>query len=735
MDEAVATPDAALAIACAVTREQCEASYYAFFSHAWSILEPETPLIDNWHIDYLCHVLQSEMERIGERRHKSRDIIINMPPRAAKSLISTICLCPWAWTRWPWLRFINVSYSEVLATDHCLASRRIIDSDWYQILWGDKFKITTDQNQKSYFENNERGFRRSCPSRSVTGSGADVMIWDDPQNPEQANSEVERENTRRVFGATGYTRLNDQKVGLRVIVQQRLHEEDLTGHLLQHSKDKYHHICLPAEATEDVAPAELKGWYTDGLMFPARFGWTQLHEAKLPTNLGAYGYSGQMLQSPSPPEGGAFKRYWWRYWVPRGKTLPAPAVKDAEGKLQAATVVELPEQFDAVINSWDTAVEGGTNHDYWAGGVWASVGSSRFLLHQMREQMDYPTGKKAVKLLYGHWPNTGALLIERSSNGPAVKADLQKEIPGIITVATGRMSKEDRVLFSDAVPYAAQVEAGNIYLPHPAIAPWVDEFISEHAKFPKAAHDDQVDQAAQAVNYLTTVRHVWPYYQPFNPAHHCAFSMRWLNTHNYGSLYLDDDMSINLVAAQWSLETRRLYVYGCLMAKSWSTKSLASQMVKGMHLAEHKCYAIYGNSLMFRDDTRATADLLNVEIGRDLRLRGFKRNVRVMEPMSYDRPGAVAIANQMFSRGDIIVHDAAAEFSRQVSAWPIENGKPAEGFGMCEALTQIVSELQREGKLKPEAKKPIDGYRPMKVAPTVPTVKERFDSRGSWQAS
>jgi predicted phage terminase large subunit-like protein len=587
----------------------CESSYYWFFLSAWSILEPETPLIDNWHIRYLCDTLQAEIERIAKREPKTLDLIVNEPPRSAKSLITTVCLCPWAWTKAPHLRFINVSYSERLAVDHCMASRRIVESEWYQRLWGKRYEITSDQNQKAYFENSERGFRRACPSRSVTGSGADVIVWDDPQNPEMAESEVERENTKRVFGGTGYTRLNDQKVGLRVVIQQRLHEDDLTGHLLTNSTGKYRHICLPAELTEDVSPPEVRQYYEDGLLFPARFGWNQLAEAKLATNLGAYGYAAQMLQSPAPPEGGTFKRHWWRFWVPKGKTLPAPAYKDAEGKLQASTVVELPETFDSVINSWDTAVEGGSTHDYWAGGVWARVGASKFLLHQVHEQMDYPIARKAVKALYAFWPNTGALLIEKASNGPAVKADLQREIPGIITIPTGKLSKEDRVHYSDTVPYAAQVEAGNVYLPHPALAPWVEGFITEHAKFPKGTHDDQVDQSAQAINHLTQVRHVWPYYQAFNTIQHRKFDVRWANALHYGALYLGKDMSISLLAALWDIADHKLYIYGCLLASQWSARGLAVQMVRGMHLTEHRCHGIYGNdaSEAMYPQTRVTA--------------------------------------------------------------------------------------------------------------------------------
>jgi predicted phage terminase large subunit-like protein len=1131
----------------ACEKKRCEENYYTFFVRAWNVLEPETPLVTNWHIRYLCDKLQAEIERIARKEKKTLDLIINIPPRSAKSYMGTIMLCPWAWARFPHMKFINVSYAEELAIMLCLESRRLIESDWYQAFWGDVFQLTTDQNTKKLYENNRSGMRRACATRSVTGSGADVMVFDDPQNPEMGESEVERATVHRLYGKTGYSRLNNQEVGLRLVIQQRLHEcllpttmvrcldcqvpiesirvgdyvlgrsgwqavvatgnreyfgdvygvklygysahetwttdnhlyltrhgwvradelsegdwvatpaindvgiwflpkwesarakkykdglglfngkrgtkvqeaplrklverglsniqiarelginrstvhcamyyygiaravdkntiddesivkypifwrvvgywlaegslmrnrdgspsgcvwtfakhetdyigevtmlfssygitagvehvkgarkvfvtcrqfaqfvvkhfgcgahekrlpawtlrmpkglrielirgwwrgdgcfcngdyrgstvshsladdiqlllqslgaapkvfregakrrkvkvdnrpvyessgkvreirwsaedfnpedlcvkpkdsnrirvkpgwskvrsikkcqysgtvydittpshdfvcgnavvhnSDLTGHLVDNNPEKYQHICIPAMESDDISPPELRENYTDGLFFPERFSYHTLDEARLPTNLGEYGFSGQMQQNPSPPEGGIFKRTWWRFWVPNGTTLTPPAFKDEKGVLRTAEVITIPEQFDQIIDSWDTAVEGGENHDYWAGGKWGKVGTAKFLLMQIRKQMDYPEGRAAVKRLYEAHQNTSTLLIERSANGPAVKADLSGVVPGLITIPTGKLSKEDRVRISDTVPYAAQVQAGNIYLPHPLLpgCEWVWEYIEEHAKFPKSTYDDQVDEGAQGVNYLTTVRTVWPYFQPMSPTCKRDFRLSWSDYLHYAGVYLSKDMMLNVVIVQWSKEDQKLYVYGALRANQLHARNIAKDMVMGMRLWNLKCHGIVGNKAMFSDAKKDVARLLSNAMISELRRKNSKKGAIITEPNQYERLGAITLANLLFHDGTIVVHDSLNEFSRQASSWFIDGKEPAkEGFGLCEAFCMAVSEVNLVAKIRDGRKKYPDSYRPV---PHKGTHRERMKKRAGWQ--
>lgn len=700
-------------------KRACEKSYYEFIRVAWWIMEPETPFIDNWHIKYLCDLLQYEIERIAKREPKYRDYIVNIPPRSMKSIICTVQLCPWAWINYPHIKFINNSHNKELSTKHCLESRRIIDSEWYQMYWGDRYKLSSDQNVKGWFENDHGGMRKATSTGAgIYGAGADIITNDDPQDPEKSESDTERETVKRHYGGTLYSRLNDQEVGLRINIQQRLHEDDLTGHLMALNPERYTHVCIPAVVTDDVSPRELRKFYNkDGLFFPKRFPWHVLEAIKLPSNLGSTGYACQYLQSPSPPEGGTFKRYWWRFWRYPGMELPPVMQKNEKGDTVKCHCIELPTKFEKVIDSWDTALDGEITRDDVAGGKWGKVNANKFLLNQLKGKYDYVETKKAVLKLYRENVATSAVVIEKSSNGPAVKADLQGEIPGIITKATGKLSKEDRAKISDTVPYAAQVEAGNVYLPHPHIAPWVQDFIDEHAKFPKSAQDAQVDQATQAINHLTTAKYIWNYYLPMDGRHFRAFDINWRHYINIGAIHLSKSLKMTVLTALWSRIDRKLYIYGELILKNAPVDRVAYAMFRGMQMMTRKTHRIVGNELMFDLDKRSTANLLQAEFRRVCKAQKIYRYPNIRQPYLYDRNGSINLCNLMFSRDEIIVHSMCQSASKQISGWCEENGKPVEdGFELCECLTMMVSELNRMEKIK-FAPPPVDGYRPIKEKP------------------
>ena len=162
----------------------CQKRYYDFFLAAWEVLEPVNDLKLNWHIEYLCHRLQREIERLGRKEKKDKDIIINISPRSLKSYIVSIMLCPWAWTKYPHLKFISASHSRELSIEHCRKSRQLIDSEWYQRFWHNAFGLTGDQNVKSFYENNKSGVRYAASiAGGVTGHGADVIVADDLIDP------------------------------------------------------------------------------------------------------------------------------------------------------------------------------------------------------------------------------------------------------------------------------------------------------------------------------------------------------------------------------------------------------------------------------------------------------------------------------------------------------------------------------------------------------------------------
>ena len=238
-----------------------------------------------------------------------------------------------------------------------------------------------------------------------------------------------------------------------------------------------------------------------------------------------------------------------------------------------------------------------------SGQKWGKIGSSKFALDFLLGKMGYKETKEKVVQLRSSAPVASNIIIERSANGPALKNDLESTIPGIITIPTGKLSKEDRARISDNTPYAGQVEAGNIYLPHPSINKLTMGFIEEHAKFPKVSQDGQVDAGGQAVNYLTTSQHVWPYYQSMNRNQYGAFSIPWNHPYHYGSIYLSKDNKLSIIAAVWDRKEHHLYIYGELVLRQPSPADVAEKLMRGMQPKKHRIDGIYGNKEMFDDWT------------------------------------------------------------------------------------------------------------------------------------
>lgn len=452
-----------------LVRSICKDSYFEFFNIAWEVLEPTTELIPNWHIKYLCDLLQSEVERIAVGKPKDKDIIINIPPRSLKSSITTIFLNAWTWIRYPHLKFITASYNQELANSLSTATRRLIESNWYQEHFGHTFKLTTDQNTKSWFENDKGGMRKAVGVGSgITGQGCDIKIVDDALNPQMADSDAERLNCLEWYDKTLFSRLNNQNIGIRIIIMQRLHQNDLTGHLLSKRAMYYKHICIPVENTEMVSPKELVGNYKDGLFFPKRFPASSLSEYK--SNLGTYGYSGQMLQSPSPKEGGIIKQQWWKYYR------------------------EIPN-INRKVWSWDTAVKTGSSNDYSVGILFGETDTGYYILDFMRDKLEYPELKRMVQAC-NNKNRADAILIEDKSSGQQIIQDLQRgtNLP-IINFKTDK-DKQARVRICSSV-----IESGKVFLPENS--DWLVDFLKEFNNFPNAMHDDIVDATTQGLMYFT----------------------------------------------------------------------------------------------------------------------------------------------------------------------------------------------------------------------------------------
>jgi predicted phage terminase large subunit-like protein len=289
------------------------------------------------------------------------------------------------------------------------------------------------------------------------------------------------------------TRVNDPKTSAMVVVMQRCHQQDLSGHLLE--QGGWEHLCLPAEYEGTTRKTSI-GFYDPRkemgeLLWKERYGTPEIEDLK--RRLGSYAAAGQLQQRPSPLGGGIFKRHWWRYWQPPGANLPPVIVQLPDGTYQSIHPVCRPTRGVEQIQSWDCAFKDLETSDFVVGQMWGRVGAGYFLGDQVRDRMDCPTTVKAVRKLSERYPGSLAKLIEDKANGSAVIQMLQHEIPGILPVNPegGKVAR--------ATAVSPLIEAGNVYLPHPSIAPWVNDFVEEFAAFPNGAHDDQVDAATQAL--------------------------------------------------------------------------------------------------------------------------------------------------------------------------------------------------------------------------------------------
>lgn len=454
-----------------VRREQAERNLPEFIRQAWSVIEPGTTFIDNWHIDCIGEYLEAV------NRGQITRLIVNIPPRHMKSLEITVCYPAWTWVKHPERRFIKVSYSDSLSRKHNVLTRDIIQSPWYAANWGDRFNLKDDVNRQNEFKNNHQGLMFSTSvGGALTGEGGDCIILDDPQNPLQANSETEREATIAFFKNTLQSRLNDPKTGVFIIVMQRLHEKDLTGHILAEDLG-YTHLCLPAEApqrtiiTFPVSGREVIREEGD-ILNPQRFDKETL--ASLKKSMGSLQYAGQYEQTPAPADGLIFKREWLQnFFDPKAA----------------------PHQ-SMLIQSWDMAFTKSEGSAKVAGYIVGRSGADIYIWDLVNEKMTFTESVAAVRTLTGKWPKARAKVIENKANGPAIVDLLKKQIPGMVEF-NPKGSKQERAL--SVTPY---FEAGNIHFPKPETAPWVHDTIQDLLMFPKGEYKDDIDALVQAILYL-----------------------------------------------------------------------------------------------------------------------------------------------------------------------------------------------------------------------------------------
>ncbi len=445
--------------------ELCRRSFYFFVRYFWDTVIAET-LIDNWHIRYLCETLQPIGKRVALRQEKEYDYyIINVPPGSSKSTIISEMYPLWCWTIDPTQRFICGSYASTPAEDIAEKCFNIFNSYKFRMLFPELVEHAS--GGKTHFKNGLKGERYTTSTGSgITGIHAHQKIIDDPMSPDIANSKVERERANRWVSETIGSRNVSHDLTVTIIVMQRLHELDTTGYLLKKEGLKIKHICLPAELSNDVRPVELREFYVNGLFDPVRRSFASLQKAK--TELGSYGYAGQMQQRPAPEEGGIIKKSWFEI-VDR---VEAPAKCVVNFQLDTAYTEKTDNDPTAIISYYE---ENNLIYITNVQSVYKEFPDLITWIPKFVQNNTYPYKRKEAKVY-----------VEPKASGISVVQTIKKATD--LNIIESEPPKDDKI--TRAYIVSPKIEAGRVKLHRGG---WNESFISQVISFPNAQHDDEMD--------------------------------------------------------------------------------------------------------------------------------------------------------------------------------------------------------------------------------------------------
>ena len=506
-----------------IERCELEASLYDFTVAAWPHIDSAEFAMGGYALQAVCEHLEACADGYIP------NLLINIPPRFSKSTVCGVMFPAWVWAQnartplaGPGAQFLHAGYAMALSLQDSVKCRTLIQSDWYQKRWGHRFKLTGDTNTKQRFQNDRNGIRNTVSvGGATTGLGGNYLIGDDLNNSAEANSEAIIKSTIEWWDMAWYNRLNNSKPGFgcRIVIAQRLSEQDISGHVLERGVGDWQHLCLPmryepdrsfhttlvpAWATDDGIPIQWKDPRTTPgeLLWPERFDEQQV--VLLEKTLGPWATAGQLQQRPEPAGGGVIKREWWNLWP--DEAFPP---------------------FDFIIASLDTAYTTKQENDFSAltvWGVWYGSTDTRatrtvnryganaealsdtgtidglpkvMLMTAWQERLElHDLVEKVAKTC--RTLKVDKLLIENKASGISVSQEMRRmyghEDFAVQLVDPKAQDKQARL-------YSVQAwfSEGMVYAPDRA---WADMVITQVGQFPKGRHDDIVDTVSQALRHL-----------------------------------------------------------------------------------------------------------------------------------------------------------------------------------------------------------------------------------------
>lgn len=451
----------------------CKESFFDFVQRLWTCIISEKP-VWNWHIQYLCGELQEVAERIIRRERKKYDLIVNISPGSTKSTICSVMFPAWLWTRDPTIRAICGSYAHPLSLYLASLTLRLVQSDKFLAL----FPECTLEKESESLVMTDKGGQRIATSTggSITGMHGHVIIIDDPINPKEAVSDVQLKSANDWFDHTLMTRMVDRQVTPVILIMQRLHQNDPTGHLLERAEfTPIRHIRLPARLADGpVRPRSLRANYRGGLFDPVRLPDDVLRRAE--AELGSYAYAGQYGQSPVPMGGGMFR----------------------------TDMVQIVHSAGAVrswIRYWDKAGSAGKGA-FTVGVKMGLTGDKRYVIEDVvRGQWEASERERIIKQT-AERDGKGIVIAVEQEPGSGGKESAQATLRNLRGWRI-RLDRPvgDKVLRAD--PFAVQVNGGNLMLVR---GPWNAVFLNELQFFPFSKYKDQVDASSGAFAVLTGKR-------------------------------------------------------------------------------------------------------------------------------------------------------------------------------------------------------------------------------------
>lgn len=448
-----------------IADQLCREDFRSFAIRAFPVVEPN--LLDPArHIDIICRLLEKVTLGLVLRA------LVCIPPRYLKTYLISIAYTAWLLGKNPSARIICVSYGAALAEKFNADTLKLMKSPWYKRIFPGTI-LDPKKQSATEIGTTSGGYRFATSiGATLTGRGADIIIIDDPLKANEAHSPTARESCIDWFNTTVHTRFNNPKKGKIIVVAQRLHAEDLPGHLIE--TGGWEELILPAvnpsQQAYDIVDGGDKALFAAGrILQPSRHDLAQLTQLKI--EMGEHDFEAQFNQCPLPPGGATFKNS----WVRRYDKIPGP------------------EKVQGVIQSWDTAYEGDEHNSWTVCTTWAKCADGYYLLDVWRDRPKFPDLVSQVRAQKKKW-KANLVVVEKKASGISVIETINENGPQLwLMWQSPEKGKVER-----AQQQTVKFEQGKVWLPTEAA--WLPAYESELFQFPHAKFDDQVDSTVQLLS-------------------------------------------------------------------------------------------------------------------------------------------------------------------------------------------------------------------------------------------